>query len=125
MIKTVTLETAKLLKEDGFIQDTYFHYEENPRILEERTDSELPFILFVNKSPGIGEIFAAPTTDELFEELPSTIWVQKEDKEYRLRLEKMNNGFMVEYGDKVRIYEQSLPEALAQMWLWLKKQGLL
>lgn len=138
-MKTVRLQTAKLLKEAGFPQNTtwYWHFNEvyGGNHINLHND---------------GNNCAAPTTDELLEELPDTLNYNK--RKLRLHITRgimgkdhndkiIGRAFQVFYGinawneltavgykrpwiDKYFICE-SLPEALAQMYLWLKKEGLI
>lgn len=89
IIQTVSLKTAKELKEAGFKQKTIYFWMVNPRPISERTKSEMEaFLTIEGESRNFkDERCSAPTTDEILMELPV--------------------------------------EALAQMWLWLKKGGLL
>jgi hypothetical protein len=133
-IKTVGLETAKALKDAGFRQDSYFWYEENPRPLEQRTDSELPHILFVNKSPGIGKVYAAPTSDELLEEIvkieyvsagfPAFMMFYGLNGQWNVCFRNPPLSWTQKGSQEVGIHKE-LPEALAKMYLFLVKEGLL
>lgn len=109
MIKTVSLETAKLFKEAGFRQDTEFMWcykPEPPKLV--------PVIEF-GKPMGRKLICAAPTTDELLEELPLGF----------IRIERHNGCFIIEVPSlKYAKSHMELPEALAQMWLWLQSENL-
>lgn len=99
MIKTVSLDTAKLLKEARFPQMCQYG---EP----------------VTKK-GVHEVFDKPTTDELLEELPYAININKGPFEYRV------SYHIVARVDNINFLDKSLPEALAQMWLFLKKENLL
>lgn len=108
MIRTVSLETAKKLKDEGFIQGTDLFW------------TEVDGSFQITPMRGIiHDDYAAPTTDELLEELPWEINMNE------LTIEKGRLGFLIKYGE-ISIYEQKeLCECLAQMWLFLKKEGLL
>lgn len=128
MTRTVSLETAKQLKEAGFSQDSPFNW-------VEYSSEYMPKVFF--SEYGLDtvryiKICSAPTTDELLEELPITI--PYFDKQGNLGMCKHEKGYSVYYEvendyEKSSIFNvfvnESLPEALAQMWLWLKKEGLL
>lgn len=86
--QVVSLVSAKRLKELGVKQESFFWYEENPRPVKDRTDSELPHIPFVNKSPGIGEIYSAFTVGELGEMLPNYL---------NISIGKINNYWCCDY----------------------------
>lgn len=126
MIKTTSLETSKLLKENGFRQDSHFFYSVNPRPKEQRTISELDSFLHCitnnMKIPCDDLYFSAPTTDELLEELPCLI--NDKSDGCRLNIDKVITRYQVRYGNYVEFRDKELPEALAKMWLYLKKEGL-
>lgn len=115
MIKTCSLETAKKLKEAGFPQSSgkiYWHWV--------KFDDEKHVILWPNASEPDVVFAAAPTSDEILEELPFGAGWNK------LRIVRLANGaYTVSYGLPPEFVNESLSEALAQMWLYLKQQGLL
>lgn len=124
MIKTTSLETSKALKEAGFRQEdiTYWWHDYNVH----NDGLSVKNYYLMNEKPthsGLAKDYAAPTTDELLEELPKDTEICK----------RLSNYFIVncEVDAKgptwlhVRFDNESLPEALAQCWLWLKKEGLL
>ena len=117
MIKTVSLQTAKLLKEEGFPQETalFYRVDEFGNVFE-RNANEDP--LKMQKVLGTNIYYAKHTTDELLEELPDDI----------ITIYKVNYGYQVScdvHQIEKKIYDKCLPEALAQMWLYLKKSNLL
>jgi hypothetical protein len=108
-IKTVSLETSKLLKEAGFPQDSHHSWE----IIAPHLKGKC---VFITERPHIdNEQYSAPTTDELLAELP---WELNGDC---LVVEKGSLGWLVKYGKEFQLYdsEKSLPDVLAQMWLLL------
>jgi hypothetical protein len=121
MIKTVSLETAKALRNAGFRQDCWYFWGENDNgfCLHPATDE--PYAL-------VGKWFAAPTTDELLEELPK--WFQWQNYAATLHI-MVGTEFkwLISYRSTKHVphstLDKELSEALAQMWLWLKKEGLL
>ena len=119
MIQTVSLETAKLLKEAGFRQDTEMFWYPNPN------GTTWDYILVTKdfKRVSGGLIYtAAPTTDELLEELPSRL----NEHSGVLLIFKETDAYEVCYGGHDnRFINVSLPEALAQCWLWLRKEKLI
>ena len=129
MIQTVSLETAKLLKEEGFPQETalFYRVDEFGNVFE-RNANEDP--LKMQKVLGTNIYYAKPTTDELLEELPREIR-HKEAREIQpLRIYFGRKDLSVEYHLAFTLalhicQHKELPEALAQMWLWLKKENLL
>ena len=113
MKKTISVETAKLLKKAGFWNKNAKFYWSDSHDL--------------------------PGTDDLLEELPVTI--VKDKYAYHLKIDKMvvsgtNNEVIYWvtyyfYGDNRTLSKErgevdfTLPEALAQCWLMLKKEKLL
>jgi hypothetical protein len=139
MIKTVSLETAKALKEAGFNKNTAFYWK--PVRGASRT---LPLPIFrwelENYTNCDAEDYAAPTTDELLEALPKVRSLKTDNVEgdggcldYNLQIKFRREGdyIYVGYvsGSGIRSggeqENKSLVEALAQMWLWLRKEGLI
>lgn len=123
MIKTVSLETAKLLKENGFRQDTHFFWANphNKYSLWTKTDVyswgyEHTIQDWIDESNPV--LYAAPTTDELLEKLPPDLMIREA---FNLRYEVGH----VNINDGKLFGHEYLPEALAQMWLYHKKEGLL
>lgn len=118
MIKIVSLETAKLLKESGFRQDTLFSWS--------RTHVENPYILGVGvlqpwETLDKEHCISSPNTDELLEELPIGITIEKYSSKGEIRFCVREVETRVNHSS----HNESLPEALASMWLWLKSEGLL
>lgn len=137
MIKTVTVETAKQLKAAGFPQNTfmmfgYWHGEEY--------SLQPKMSLYRHNGPDNTDQFSisAPTTDELMEHIPSgmyrqvqlafNLWHFGSPRIYAVQYEPVHWKIT---GDPTRrqpfeaIVNESLPEALAELWLWLKVEGLL
>lgn len=127
MISTTTLETSKLLRDAGFKQfgigfawaKVYRATGWIDEIVKNNFQADIEFI-------------AAPTSDELLEELPAsierdkctcTITITKWNRENQWRIAYCGGEWEDE--DKVSFQADTLPEALAAMWLWLKKEGLL
>ncbi len=137
MIQTVSLETAKALEDAGFNHETYFMYGtwNGEMVLESKKT------FYRHKGPDNTDqhCISAPTTDEILEDLPAYIEIKKNMVTYlRIELIAHDRSFRVQYqrkfdeGSKTSdripvnpICERLLSEALAQMWLWLKKEGLL
>lgn len=115
IIKTVaSAETSKLLKEDGFRQTTMFSW---VSIYKEK-----PFELLMGYNIDEHEWYCAPTTDELLLALPEIGIVIVKYK--NVRGVRYSVGYTATI-DNHHIHHESLPEALAQMWLWLKKEELI
>lgn len=140
MIKTVSLETAKALKEAGFRQEMHFYWrcptEFAIKKIPQAYANYEPELIAEKWSPnphGAIQPIAAPTTDELLEELPeivkffidcpgASLSIQfTSDRTYFCYYAKHLNHIAICHSE----LNESLPEALAQMWLWLKKENLL
>ena len=124
MIKTVGLETARKLKAEGFRQDTGFYWWSYKLHGKEHTS----LYYAIPGQPKPPDAVVAPTSDEILEELPVGLLIEKisggdgsfEEIGYILKFPKghqcKNMPFQI---------EDTLPEALALCWIWLKSQGLL
>ena len=136
-IKCVSLEMSKKLKEAGFRQDTELYWAEY-KMPEGRLFSKIEKLQDQPKerpkNAMIPCVFSgsAPTTDELLAELPDFI---SKDKHYYLHIEKCV-GYRVYYSKEfghlihsalgqIHHKNESLPEALGEMYLFLAKEGLL
>lgn len=125
-IQTTSLETSKLLKKVGFRQYTYFHW----KYATDFSKEKLPNFYSDYKPKLINEKLidhpaaavtscAAPTTDELLDELPLGTDVTKKFDGWDVSCYEGNSI------DRRWFESKDLPEALAQMYLWLKKEGLI
>lgn len=128
MIATVTLQTAKLLKESRFRQDTTFRW-------VDLSDSNEDYWAIAYKEEAMYSLCndsnAAPTTEELLADLPEELPYKDGiiyltiDLSFRYRVELFHPAYF-EGGDIIYATEnESFAESLAQMWLWLKKENLL
>ena len=111
----VDLEIAKELEESGFPQETYFWWNECfiTKISTYEIHSQKGYLE--------GKHLSAPTSDEILKELPITI-----NKVKNLTIHKGNTEYYVnyqEYNKHPIIYDKILSNALAKMWLYLKKEG--
>jgi len=115
----VDLEIAKELKENGFPQDCIYKWNKMKNGLYE--------ICII---PDDLEIFHAPISDEILKELPTELWG------CMLNIDKTNKGYYVWYLPIHSEYDKrpkhdicpghakkKLTNALAKMWLYLKKEG--
>lgn len=122
-IRTVSLETARALKEAGWEWPTQFHYDCNDE--NYLTDQGGEYYSM--------DGFNAPTAEEILSELPCQLKfdntvgkVGAETK--RLVIYKMLSGYTVGYEGPMNFEmrkSDSLPNALANLWIWLKKEGLI
>ena len=134
-IKTTSLETSKALKEAGFRQDSVWYwiqYEDHTAALQIDGHCQGQECYIPADWKLTGYAIAALTTDELLEELPFVIVKEntpKHDVNCWLQIEKTDDKeYIVHYShsqsDLHEVARESLPEALAQMWLWLRKENL-
>lgn len=113
-MRTVNLELAKQLKEAGYPQRPVKYYWS-----EDKPTGEALLRNFLKHSDW--EIYyASPTADEILEQLPQTAW-----ETYNL----LGGRYVIWYRDaqknRVEFIEDTLSDAAAKMWLYLKKEGLL
>lgn len=128
-MKTVSLETAKQLKEVGFPQETEFYW----RVPDDEEKSTVESREKMKKFYYIFPTYASPTADEILEELPQTI--KYNGKTYHLFISMgLDRQYFVVYANELD-YEynapfpikmrHSLAEAVAEIYLYLKKEGLI
>lgn len=132
----VSFDQAKLLKKVGFPQDTVYKY------YQVIVTGEVKLIAGDYEDLTVGgkhtRVFAAPMTDELYEQLPDKINDRYVKLEIRTIGAYMNMPLMVEETLNEVSREQqfhpdfnalmldessrlaSLPRALAELWLWFK-----
>lgn len=116
MIKTVSLELAKQLKETGFPQDAEYWYsidlenafynlfmDNDDRRRSQRNDDSFEWI-------------AAPTAEEILERLPLSTSIRRNRNDYSCHAQIQ--------GVRV-IRENTASEAAGLMWLCLKEKGAL
>ena len=140
----VDLELAKELQENGFPQETYFYWYD---VKNEKFEDEfvnMPILANKRYTPVYdGESnrywkqcnalaekykYSAPTSDEILKELPKYI---KKDIVYDLTIKNYPVASVIlyqAYGVKELPYcklqeDEKLSNALAKMWLYLKKEG--
>lgn len=133
MTKTVSLETARLLKEAGWETKTkdYWYCQVGGVVVDTECRGEWELRENANLNIGFGEYVPAPDVSELLEALP-------EGWEYPIRIQDTNVGKRrvtvgmrelkgsVAVGDwKANARGDTPAEALALLWLELRKQKLL
>lgn len=139
-MKTVSLELAKQLKEAGYPQEGYFFWwvnvtdkSQNPILAHfQGTQSNEDYL---NEHEDKYEFFAAPTADEILDRLPKKITVSEMD--YFLDVyheEDVLDEWVVAYNyirhnlgfkSHHREMEETIADAAAKMWLYLKKEKLI
>lgn len=126
-----SLETCKKLQEKGLCGKSVFCYIENERFPE--FENQPIFRGNLNESdamlPSIYDIIApAPTTDEILAELPTTI--NANIYRFQFELLKFDKYYQVQYRCRQGMTEHgimnpSLPQALADLHLKLKSEGII
>ncbi len=125
----VDLEIAKELKENGFAQETYFRYQ-----IDMFGEVEIETIEF-SVHDHVTEIYNTPISEEILKELPKEIKDPDFKYFYHLKIEKSSiydEMYFVSYGitspdrfwmETYRTDDKKPSNALAKMWLLLKKEG--
>lgn len=129
-MKTVSLESAKQLKEKGYPQQSSYFWWTSAL----RTNGKEEFYLPNDFIVDIGELnefdyrkdYAAPTVDEVLDLLPEriegykTLGMGKVMGEWVIGYQKIGNELQA-----IRTVDKSLADAAAKMWLYLKENNLL
>jgi len=115
----VSLEIAKQLKEEGWKKETEFWWEWGQ--MSKKWDIVKNITCPNNGVDRFGvDYYPAPLATEILEELPVTI------SNYDLTIRKDEEGFYnVHYASLIMISRIGLPNALAMIYVWLKKENLL
>lgn len=135
-MKTVSLELAKQLKEEGFPQETEFYWVKPYDINNDYTGDEpvidwKEWLEHVEMEKSI--ICAAPTAEEILEKLPDGVFVKEADNDCFLEIRKNSKVeyvFEASYMDWKKVigyreYGITLAEAAGKMWLYLKENKLI
>jgi len=118
----VSLELAKKLKEAGYPQDSYWFH--TGKILLERER----VVSCIENGSDESKFYAAPSVGELLAQLPKIV------KDCRLEIHKYGlEEYVVKYSlifyscddPQLVMFEGLLADACGEMWIWLKKEGLL
>lgn len=133
MIKTTNLETSRLLKENGFPQKTLIFWEYgHPNMKGQWEQKEWYLSDYYTKSD---KAISSPSTDDLLEQLPQIIG--EVGKRFTRQIIIQEYYIIITYEERCfgsgktlirETYETdkyNLVESLAQMWLWLKKEGMI
>lgn len=134
----VGLEQAKALKEAGWpLRENLFAYAVEDKFFKKRSiflqwngETYLPWY-GESRPDGTYTLFAAPTAEEILRRLPGQ-WPTSTSMFERLRMEETNRGFVIGYSSQQHIFKNddwfeadTLANAAAAMWLYLKEQNLL
>lgn len=125
----VDLEIAKELEENGFPQETNFYHRIQKDGIGEFTDFsdthlKSDFMTIIN-------VYSAPTTDEILKELPKKLYgchleIDRTDVAYYIWYAPIGTNIDQRPKDFVAgSMGKKLANALAQKWLYLKKERLL
>jgi hypothetical protein len=117
-MKTVTLETAKLLKAAGFPQENSHYYWKTQNIYGVEK-SQLVYDIAVEDLKGRRTLFAAPAAEEVLDQLPNGTRIQKNVSNYSCSIHYPKWSWVG------TTQGENAAEAVAQIWLRLKKEGLL
>lgn len=129
---TTSLELSKELKENGFKQDSIY-------TLSKDSLSNRYELCFIHPQEIKEDEYSAPTAEELLEELPKDLFIN--DKSYHLCIYYAVSKYRCIYERLYKEYgcelireilnkeiisdNEKLCNALAKMWLYLKKNNLL
>ncbi|MFA5388885.1 MAG: hypothetical protein WC312_03925 [Candidatus Omnitrophota bacterium] len=132
-----SLEISKQLKETGWKKETEFWWIEdksgNNKILLYSYKQYINLDAYGCRDAQ-NNCYPAPLATEILEELPSFI---QQAYKYNLTIEKLGDEYsgFYQYSDRDCDYllagmdgakfDKSLPNALAKMWLYLKKEGII
>ena len=134
-MKTVSLETAKKLKEAGLELDTYFVWTNTGNLYIKQTGNTLwQTADFTGKYDLRGVYFPAPTLDELLEVMPCYtndnenylfgMLKSTDNKRYYAYYRNGHHFAMVYNGCTLYCCNENPAEAVAELWLKLKANKL-
>lgn len=153
-MKTVNLELSKKLKEAGFPQETAFYYDAYHLGQTGKDGEKIELVAFKQIENEHFQCFASPTADEILDLLPWKLNFIKDLEHYLTIVHAFDDDWdlryrtFASYGDQeITDFEmkhfqgggmrpvtngqpfwsngESLADAAAQMWLYLKKSDLL
>ena len=129
MIKTVSLDTAKKLKEAGFPQESHFYYRYHAAFSGYEIENQDSFVRSIMDGSFLW--YAAPLADEILELLPWKLDFGDGLLKF-LVISKVQGGYQVGYQNNEKhdyvdgyIGNEYLAIATAQMWMHLKHSNLL
>lgn len=123
MTKTVSLKTARKMKELGWTKPTLFYWFKD--VYPDKTETIVGYGGEMNPN----KIAPAPLASEILEELP--ISIDKDEGTYYLEIERDAAGYVCHYvcaypkDDDSYGRNDKLVEALASLYICLKQEGLI
>lgn len=123
---SVDLEIAKELKVKGFPQTSYLIYATPTWENGAYRVKGIPFIKHEIKELQFSDDISAPISDEILKELPTIL--ELEESLFFLGINCLEGGYNAYYqtncaAELIEIFDTKLSNALAQVWLYLKKEG--
>jgi hypothetical protein len=120
----VSLELAKQMKEAGFNKETEFWWVHNK--IRDTWEIKYGLSECIKEHQESWEHYPAPLATEILEELPNELGNLKELTIHKLPEEK----WRVNYWDDEKLkciqkFDKSLPNALAKLWLYLRKEKII
>jgi len=120
--QVVSLELAKEMKVLGFPQDSFWSWQ-----LHKKWKTKQLILSMAKTKPEIFDFYSALTVAEMGEALPRRI------NGYKLTIYLLQDGWDIlyyHYKEKhnllgIEIQEEKFSDAMAKMWIYLKKEGLL
>lgn len=129
-MKTVNLELSKQLKEAEYPQEGLFMWDMDSKLRVGIGTAQAPH--YKTAFPDVLEVevdncITSPTADEILDAIKQEtdlIYWKQEDKKWVIEMGMFDK--MDEFEDGIPLFkEESLADAAAQAWLWLKDEGLL
>lgn len=125
---TVSLEIAKQLEDNGWVKETEYHWMHNitgvePDKVMHKFQTATWKIYRKIQNGGVIQYYSAPIAEEILEQLPFLI------KDAYLEIDQNGNDEWVLYYEDnplvEKCYSKKLSDALALLWIELKKNNLI
>ena len=116
-----SLELSKQLKEAGYKQEGEFWWAETSKgnLLCSRETTD------IISTDDLESTYDAPLASELMERLPKELQIKKFEDFYQITFPAIEMNRIAPNDEDALIQDENLCNALAKMWLYLKKEGLL
>jgi len=119
--QVVSLELAKEMKELGLPQDSFWSWQ-----IHKKWKTKQLILSMAKTKPEIFDFYSAPTVSEIGERLPNLITIHN-------GAGAKNNMWCIIYDESYKTYNgvnqleysNNFADAMAKMWIYLKKEGLL